>query len=161
MNFFTTINSFQFAGLSEQRSDARSSGKSEEDDVSDQIRRLRCRILIVDDSDAFRKSFAKRLCDVYKAVVDTAANASSAREKLTEMNAFDIVFLDVDMPEEDGIEACQRMRNDGVVGRIVLMSSEGENENRARAIKEEFLDKADDAGLEAILMGCKGERSRD
>jgi len=161
MNPLVAIDSVRFAGLSGHRAEAQSRSDAADDEAGDKIRRLHCRILVVDNSEAFRESFAERLRDVYDAFVITAPNAEIARQKLTDMALFDLVLLDVEMPDEDGIAACQRMRIDGVGGRIVLMSSEAENEERARAIGEEFFEKSDDAALEAVLMTCKGERPRD
>jgi CheY-like chemotaxis protein len=130
-------------------------------DRSDVIRRLHCRILVVDDEESFRESFADRLRDTYETYVVTAENARIASQMLTEMEAFDLILMDVEMPRQDGIEACRKMRDSGVSGRIVLMSSKAENAERVHAIGEEFFEKGDDDALEAILLACKGAQRRE
>jgi CheY-like chemotaxis protein len=159
MNLLARMESFRLAELFEQQSSARRN-KEIADEDTDRIRRLHCRILVVDDDDLFRPSFAERLRAVYDAYVEEAEDALMAVQKLAEKGAFDIVLLDVDMPEEDGIAACLKMRSSGILGRIVLMSQDLQNGDRAREIGEEFFEKSDDIALEAILVGCKGDRSR-
>ena len=154
MSSLLPLDSVRFAGLTDQQREDRSRGEA--DDACDKIRRLHCRILVVDDSDGFREAFADRLREIYKAFVETADSARDAMQKLTEMEAFDFVLLDVDMPNEDGIAAWRKLRKAGVFGRIVLMSQDADNEERARAINAEFFEKDDHAALEAILAECKG-----
>jgi CheY-like chemotaxis protein len=155
MNSSTTIHSVRFASLTDQPRDNRSRANAA-DDACDKIRRLHCRILIVDDSDGFREAFADRLREVYKAFVDTADSARAAVHKLAETEAFDFVLLDIDMPQEDGIAAWRKLRKAGVFARVVLMSQDADNGARARAIDAEFFEKDDHAALEGILAECKG-----
>jgi DNA-binding NarL/FixJ family response regulator len=79
-------------------------------------------VLIVDDHAGFRAS-ARRLleCEGFE-VVGEAPDAASAIEAVREL-APDIVLLDVQLPDLNGVEAAERMR--GANGRpaIVLTSS--------------------------------------
>lgn len=64
-------------------------------------------ILIVDDNPAFVKSFEMLLRSVLGskiATLEVAYNGVEALEKVKRMNSFDYIFMDVNMPELNGIE---------------------------------------------------------
>ncbi|MEI9937580.1 MAG: chemotaxis response regulator protein-glutamate methylesterase [Pseudomonadota bacterium] len=70
------------------------------------------RVLIVDDSVVVRRSLSDALAsDPEISVVGCAANGSIALQKLTQLNP-DVVLLDVEMPQMDGIETVRRLRKD-------------------------------------------------
>lgn len=65
-------------------------------------------ILIVDDNPSFVKSFEMLLRSVLGtkiASLEVAYNGVEALEKVKKMNSFDYIFMDVNMPELNGIEA--------------------------------------------------------
>ena len=67
------------------------------------------RVLLVDDSDVV-KEFITGLCDQASiTVASTASNGLEALEKLKSDN-FDIVFLDVIMPEMHGVECFNEIK---------------------------------------------------
>lgn len=64
-------------------------------------------ILIVDDNPSFVKSFKMLLRSVLGpkiAILEVAFNGVEALEKVKQMNSFDYIFMDVNMPELNGIE---------------------------------------------------------
>jgi two-component system chemotaxis response regulator CheB len=68
------------------------------------------RVLIVDDSSVVRKVLAEILsADPALEVVGTAANGKLALDAVTRLEP-DVVTLDVEMPEMDGIETVKRLR---------------------------------------------------
>ena len=68
------------------------------------------RILMVDDAVVFRRMVSDVLAeDPAIEVVGTAANGRIAIQKLTQVNP-DLVMLDVEMPEMDGLEALNVIR---------------------------------------------------
>jgi two-component system chemotaxis response regulator CheB len=68
------------------------------------------RVLVVDDSVVFRQLVSKELAeDSSIEVVGTAANGRIALQRLTQVNP-DIVILDVEMPELDGLETLRELR---------------------------------------------------
>lgn len=66
------------------------------------------RLLIVDDEDDFTVSLARGLREQGYAT-DVAADGEVALE-LDEVNDYDLVILDLNLPGLDGIEVCRRMR---------------------------------------------------
>jgi two-component system chemotaxis response regulator CheB len=68
------------------------------------------RVLVVDDSVVFRRMAAHELAaDPGLEVVGTAANGRIALAKLTQVNP-DVVILDVEMPELDGLATLREIR---------------------------------------------------
>ncbi len=93
-------------------------------------------ILIVDDDDAVRRLIATTLEDVSGYRLEEAANGVDAVEQAVDSRP-EIVFLDVEMPQLDGIEACRRLRSDpATAGATIVMltgASEPQAESGARA----------------------------
>ena len=78
-------------------------------------------ILIVDDDPMIRKLIATTLEDVAGYRLEEAADGAEAIERAVEVQP-GIVFLDVDMPVVNGIEACRRLRSDPVTaGATIVM----------------------------------------
>jgi CheY-like chemotaxis protein len=68
-------------------------------------------VLIVDDDEFIRKLIATTLEDVSEFELHEAADGVEALE-VARQERPSLVFLDVDMPRLDGIEACRRLRED-------------------------------------------------
>jgi DNA-binding NtrC family response regulator len=66
------------------------------------------RVLIVDDEDDFRETIVKRL-NARKLVSEGAASGVKALEILKTKD-FDVIVLDVKMPEMDGIETLRHIK---------------------------------------------------
>jgi CheY-like chemotaxis protein len=78
-------------------------------------------ILIVDDDPAIRKLIATTLEDVSGYRLQEASNGAEAVERAVDAQP-EIVFLDVDMPRLNGIEACRRLRSDpATAGATIVM----------------------------------------
>src|SRR4051812_20533670 len=70
----------------------------------------RIRVLVVDDSVVYRRLVSDTLTeDPALEVVGTAANGKIALQKLTQVNP-DLVILDVEMPEMDGLATLAELR---------------------------------------------------
>src|SRR5262249_14213988 len=70
----------------------------------------RIRVLVVDDSAVIRRVLTGELsADPQIEVVGTAANGAIALAKMTQENP-DLVMLDGEMPELDGLETLRRLR---------------------------------------------------
>jgi two-component system, chemotaxis family, protein-glutamate methylesterase/glutaminase len=84
------------------------------------------RILVVDDSVVIRKLLTTTLGDVPGLeVVATAATGKIALAKIAQCNP-DIVILDVEMPEMDGIETLKRIRKTAAQLPVIMFSTRTE-----------------------------------
>ncbi|MEU4244841.1 response regulator transcription factor [Actinoplanes sp. NPDC026619] len=79
------------------------------------------RVLVVDDDTAVRDSLARTL-RFEGHDVDTAADGSEALDAVRG-NAPDAVILDVSMPVLDGLETCRRMRADGILVPVLMLTA--------------------------------------
>jgi CheY-like chemotaxis protein len=92
-------------------------------------------VLIVDDDPFIRKLVATTLEDVASFRLHEAANGIEAVARAAEVQP-ELVFLDIDMPRLDGIEACRQIREQehGASGAtIVMLTAAGAEENEIRA----------------------------
>jgi CheY-like chemotaxis protein len=83
-------------------------------------------ILIVDDDPGIRKLIATTLEDVAGYRLEEASNGAEAVERAVEARP-EIVFLDVDMPGLNGIEACRRLRSDPATAGATIVMLTGES----------------------------------
>jgi two-component system chemotaxis response regulator CheY len=86
-------------------------------------------VLIVDDDHFIRRLIATTLEDVTQLELHEAADGLEALEVALHVRPT-LVFLDVDMPRLDGIEACRRLRADERTGGatiVMLTAAYGDN----------------------------------
>ncbi|MBM9537000.1 response regulator [Desulfobulbus alkaliphilus] len=67
------------------------------------------RVLIVDDEDDLRETMVKRL--KARKIIAEGANSGPQALKILEDKSFDVIVLDVKMPEMDGIETLRRIKD--------------------------------------------------
>jgi len=80
-------------------------------------------ILIVDDEPSMREGLADNLIfEGYQ--IEMASNGIEALDKL-KTQAFDLVVLDVMMPEMSGFDVCKQVRLDGNQVPIILLTAKG------------------------------------
>ena len=80
------------------------------------------RLLIVDDDAYFRSSLRQQFIvegfqDIYDVGSVTALNAT-----LKDVNP-DLILLDIQMPDGNGVEICKRLRSDGFTKPIVMLTN--------------------------------------
>lgn len=78
------------------------------------------RVLVVDDEEDFRNTLIKRL-EARKVPVTGAAGGNEALA-LFKVQDFDVVVLDVKMPDKDGIETLQDMKKLKPQTEIILLT---------------------------------------
>ncbi len=121
------------------------------------------RILVVDDNPDNRDMLSRRL-DREGYTVDTAENGLLALEKL-EVEAFDLVLLDIMMPELDGFAVLQRIRANPLCKEVavIMISALDEIKSVVRCIEmgaEDYLQKPFDPVLLRARIGAILDRKR-
>jgi len=100
-------------------------------------------VLIVDDDPFIRKLIATTLEDVAGFELAEAANGLEALH-VSSRERPQLVFLDIDMPGMDGLEACRRLRADeATAGATIVMLTAAAGELAER--------EAEDAGADLFL----------
>lgn len=81
------------------------------------------KILIVDDDDDLRESLVDQL-KLHEEFDVIPASTPSEGLKLVETDRFDLILLDVDMPELDGREMCKKLRRSGFKSPIIMLTGQ-------------------------------------
>jgi two-component system, OmpR family, response regulator len=89
------------------------------------------RLLVVDDEAEMRELLSRNLGRTHG--VKTASTCSEA-EELLEAARFDVLVLDVMLPDGSGIELCSRLRSRGIETPILLLTAKGEVRSRVAGL---------------------------
>jgi two-component system chemotaxis response regulator CheY len=91
-------------------------------------------VLIVDDDPFIRKLIVTTLEGVAEFELHEAQDGEKALQAARGLSPR-LVFLDIDMPRMDGIEACERMRAEPTMAgsKIVMLTATAEDSARVRA----------------------------
>ena len=97
------------------------------------VRRRSCRVLLVDDDDTFRRVMSAELARRGHDVV-SAATGQAALEAAAEGDP-DVILLDLRLPDLDGIEVLQKLREREVRAGVVVLTGHGAVDTAIRAIR--------------------------
>lgn len=81
------------------------------------------KILLVDDDEDLREALAEQLVATEDFDTFEAGDGASAMERARD-EQFDLVILDVGLPDTDGRELCKRMRRAGVKCPIIMLTGQ-------------------------------------
>lgn len=82
------------------------------------------KLLIVDDSIVARSLLKKALSGLETGVeIDSASNGNIALQKMR-ASSYDLVILDIEMPELDGLQTLEKMREEGLNMKTIVFASE-------------------------------------
>jgi PAS domain S-box-containing protein len=94
------------------------------------------KILLAEDSPD-NQTLVTRLLQKHGADIDIANNGLEAIDRVR-YEKFDVILMDIQMPEADGFEATKRIREMGYTGPIVALTAHAMKEERERAMKLGF-----------------------
>lgn len=111
------------------------------------------KILVVDDERSIRNTL-KDILEFEKYEVDLAEDGLIAFEKVKSAT-YDAIFLDIKMPQMDGIEVLEKMCGDGIETPIVMISGHGNIETAVECIKKgayDFIEKPIDLNRLLVVV---------
>lgn len=93
------------------------------------------RVVIADDEPLIRAGI--RMILTSDREIDVVAEAANGREavELARSHAVDVVLLDIQMPEMDGLSALAELRRTVPATRVIILTTFGERENVLRALE--------------------------
>lgn len=94
----------------------------------------RIRLLIVDDDERMLETL-KEIFEQLEYKVDTASNGKIAIE-LTKKENFQVVLMDIKMPEVDGVEALKEIMKKGASAKVIMMTAFTSDKLEKEAITE-------------------------
>ena len=80
------------------------------------------RLLLVDDDDPLRQSLAEQL-ELHEEFSTVQAESASRALELVKSDSFDLLLLDVGLPDMDGRELCRLMRRSGVKTPVIMLTA--------------------------------------
>ncbi|WP_169566579.1 response regulator transcription factor [Sneathiella limimaris] len=81
------------------------------------------KILLVDDDVTLRQTLAEQL-DLHEEFETEQAGTASEGLELLKQNHFDLVLLDVGLPDMDGREACKILRRNGSRAPVIMLTAQ-------------------------------------
>lgn len=81
------------------------------------------RILLVDDDSALRQALAEQL-ELEGEFAAVQAETAAAGHQLATTETFDLILLDVGLPDGDGRDLCRRLRAGGVRTPIIMLTAQ-------------------------------------
>ena len=80
-------------------------------------------LLIVDDDDILRRALSDQIAATGAFASIAEAETGAAALEQTSRQVFDLILLDIGLPDEDGREVCRRLRNAGVRSPIIMLTA--------------------------------------
>jgi len=99
------------------------------------------RVLVVDDS-PLNIQLISHLLKSYELTLSTATNGLEALDHLSEFEC-DLIFMDIHMPEMDGLEATRQIRMQEIPIPIIALTADSSLETQVMIL---------DAGFDALLI---------
>jgi len=90
------------------------------------------RILVVEDEPDANRFLARGLREQSFAV-DSAFDGATAIEK-AHVSAYDLVLLDLMLPDMNGLDVCTALRKAGITAPVLMLTARGEEADRIRGL---------------------------
>jgi DNA-binding response OmpR family regulator len=91
------------------------------------------KVLLVEDNEALARALIEVFIDKQNYVVDTAADGETGWQ-LIEASPYSLIVLDVMLPKLDGISLCQRLRRQGYVTPVLLLTARDSSSDRVMGL---------------------------
>jgi CheY-like chemotaxis protein len=142
---------------------AMTAASSLEEDTVEEVRTDRCRLLIVDDNEINRDVLARRLGR--QGYTTAAAENGRKALEMVQTQKFDLLLLDIMMPELNGYEVLRHLKADSHLRDIpvIMISALDDMASIVRCIKlgaEDYLPKPFDPVLLRARIGASLEKKR-
>lgn len=142
---------------------ARADEKRASADV-ERAKRGRLRILIVDDSKLMRTKLRNILTEAGFTVIGDADNGAAGVQKAAQLTP-DVVTMDIEMPEMDGLTALGALRNSNPEIKVIMVSSLGEEDKIIKSIsigatdfiRKPFDPKRVEKAMLTLMENCAGK----
>jgi DNA-binding response OmpR family regulator len=79
------------------------------------------RVLLVEDDDALREMLAEQL-QLHEEFATVTATTGAKAFELAKADHFDVIILDIGLPDMDGREVCRLMRRNGIKSPIIMLT---------------------------------------
>ncbi|HEU4923261.1 MAG TPA: response regulator, partial [Burkholderiales bacterium] len=122
---------------------------------------MSARILVVDDEEIVLQSCRRALGDGER-VVDTASSGAEALKRIEE-GRYDVVLLDIMMPDIDGLQVLQRVKESHPDIEVIMVTGLSQIETAVRSIKLgafDYLPKPFDPDELSLVVDRAFERRR-
>ena len=121
------------------------------------------RILIVDDHAIVREGLKQILAEVDDIVVAGEADCSSRALQMARLEPWDMVLMDISMPDRSGLETLELMKKEHPAIKVLMLSMHRETQYAVRALKTGaagYLNKqsAPDQLVDAIRLVASGKK---
>jgi two-component system chemotaxis response regulator CheY len=121
-------------------------------------------VLLVDDDDLMRAYLRIMVRDAGVNLVQEASTAAKALEIL-KVKPIDLVFLDINLPDEDGVEFIRTIKHHQASSQIIMVSSEATKDRVVQAMStgaKDFIAKPFNASIvEAKIRLLIAEAGKD
>ncbi|MFL5257767.1 MAG: response regulator transcription factor [Rhodopila sp.] len=92
-------------------------------------------ILIVEDDEALRETLVEQLAEDGEFVAILAGSIGEAEAKLAQKDArFDVIILDINLPDGDGRELCARLRKKGHGVPVIMLTGSADDGDMVRCL---------------------------
>ncbi len=78
-------------------------------------------LLIIDDDEPFLQALSKQI-ELHEEFIPTEATTAESALEMTKAELFDVIILDVGLPDMNGREVCRLMRRNGVTSPIIMLT---------------------------------------
>ncbi len=106
--------------------------------MSDSVRQSKQRILIVDDDPDIHQLLRSILGQQYE--LTSAETASCAFELVQQRPDFDLLLLDLGLPDMNGLDVLAKLKNASLAARVVIITADSTPEAVIRALREQAYD---------------------